>query len=133
MFRLLDQKCGPKMTFKEVSGVITSPQYPLNYGPTTVCAWSIKVWSGYGLVVKFQNIDIHETTGCLSDYVSVTKTDRYGRHSLVTRLCGNRDNLAIYISNAVEVRVRFVTNSRTEGKGFKLFYYSRRFYYYTYG
>ena len=133
MFPLLDQKCGPKKTFEELSGVISSPQYPLNYGPTTTCTWTIKVWPGYGLVVKFQNIDIHETTKCLSDYIFVTKTDRYGRHSLVTRLCGNRDNLAIYISNAAEVKVRFVSNSRTEGKGFKLFYYSRRFYYYTYG
>ena len=130
---MTDQKCGPRMRFRELNGVITSPQYPLNYGPMTICTWAIKVWHGYGLVVKFHNINIHETVGCVSDYVFVSKTDRYGRHSIISKLCGNRDNVTIYAYNAIEVRVRFVSNSRTEGKGFKLSYYSRRLFHYVYG
>lgn len=121
------------MIYKELNGVITSPQYPLNYGPLTTCTWAIKVWPGYGLVVTFQNVNIHETVGCLSDYVFVSKTDKYGRHGIITKLCGNRNNVTIYLSNVLEVRVRFVSNSRTEGKGFKLNYYSRRLYHYIYG
>lgn len=112
--------------------MITSPQYPLNYGPMTICTWAIKVWPGYGIVVKFHNINIHETIGCSSDYVFVSKTDRVGRHSIVTKLCGNKSNVAMFITNAIEVRVRFVSNSRTEGRGFKLSYYSSKLYKYKY-
>lgn len=74
----------------------------------------------------FRNMDIQETRWCVSDNILIIKTDRNGRHSLVRKLCGTKDQIVLSVTYAAQVRIRFVSDRRIEGKGFELHYYSKK-------
>jgi len=72
-------------------------------------------------------MNIQQTRWCVSDYVLIIKTDRSGRHSIIRKLCGTRNLLVLSVINAAQVRIRLVSDKKTEGKGFELHYYSKKF------
>ncbi|XP_041347137.1 CUB domain-containing protein 2-like, partial [Gigantopelta aegis] len=50
---------------------LTSPNYPLNYANNMDCSWKISTLPGRFVQIKFLNVKIESTSGCLADYVEI--------------------------------------------------------------
>lgn len=61
--------CGGLFTMDH--GVITTPNYPLNYGPNLHCEWIIEPQLSHSIAIHLDEVDVEETVGCRSDYLEV--------------------------------------------------------------
>lgn len=55
-----------------VEGFIYSPNYPKNYNKNETCEWFIDVDEGHSVELKFEDVDLFQSTNCLQNYVKVS-------------------------------------------------------------
>uniref|UniRef100_UPI000EF4BD12 cubilin-like n=1 Tax=Ciona intestinalis TaxID=7719 RepID=UPI000EF4BD12 len=116
-------------------GAITSPNYPNNYPPNTFCEWTIVATIGTNISINFdQTFDIRNNDDQLcnnGDYIQLLN----GRHGDSPPLAPNHgDGNGKYCGNTAPLDlatlgnglfVRFSSNSKTAGGGFRLTYSSQ--------
>ncbi|XP_041347068.1 embryonic protein UVS.2-like, partial [Gigantopelta aegis] len=50
---------------------LTSPNYPFSYANNMDCSWKISTSPGRFVQIKFLNMKIESSSGCLADYVKI--------------------------------------------------------------
>ncbi|XP_072323315.1 low-density lipoprotein receptor-related protein 12 [Scyliorhinus torazame] len=99
------------------SGIITSPGWPFNYQTRVNCSWHIQADREEVITISFQDFDIQNSAWCSSDWLTI------GTYKSVegTRVCGSAIP-APYISAKDHVWIKFHSDDRYTGKGFRLSY-----------
>ncbi|XP_011185073.1 cubilin homolog [Zeugodacus cucurbitae] len=126
-YKILKSQCGGVLTSK--TGVITSPNYPLNYPADARCEWTIEVNLHHSITLTMEEIDMENYYSCEMDYVEAyeganSDSDRPAEEEkLLFKECGSSEssqNEWITTTNAAVVR--FESDDSIQGKGFKLSY-----------
>ncbi|KAK3106500.1 hypothetical protein FSP39_021233 [Pinctada imbricata] len=106
--------CG--RTFVDVSGTITSPNYPSSYPPGLDCKWVIQAPMGVEIDMELSAFEIWALPGYpCSDFLQIS-----GGVLTPYRRCGLNFFTEILTSKSNEVNVTFHTDSSGQGSGFKL-------------
>ncbi|XP_067888400.1 low-density lipoprotein receptor-related protein 12 isoform X1 [Heterodontus francisci] len=103
------------------SGIITSPGWPFNYQTRVNCSWHIQANQEEVITISFQDFDIQSSAWCSSDWLTI------GTYKSIdgTRVCGSSIP-APYISSKGHVWIKFHSDDRYTGKGFRLSYVTGR-------
>ena len=123
LFSCLKSSACPNMAILTgISGIITSPSYPGNYGNNHNCSW--KIMSSIGRVVELviQDMDIKSGTNCPNDYIQIQNAVIRGSGVLPGRLCGSLTSNSTFSSYHQTLIVRFVTDGSLTARGFKAKY-----------
>uniref|UniRef100_A0A8C5QBG4 Metalloendopeptidase n=1 Tax=Leptobrachium leishanense TaxID=445787 RepID=A0A8C5QBG4_9ANUR len=104
----------------DVSGTVTSDNYPATYPNNCRCVWLIRVPSGQ-VRLKFNVFDLETSTGCSADYFLIYDGPSKASPVLVGRTCGAA-LIPLMISSSNQVLIEFVTNNAVTGKGFNINY-----------
>ncbi|NXG01683.1 CUBN protein, partial [Sakesphorus luctuosus] len=110
-------------------GVITSPNYPQDYAPNLNCSWHVVVTTGFIIAVHFEQpfqVKSEDTSCSLGDYVELKNGLDNAAPPLVSgrgngRFCGSSPISTMHTTDN-QLFVRFISDSRNEGQGFKLTY-----------
>ena len=107
-----------------MSGTLTSPDFPLNYGFEHNCSWIISVPTGYHILISFDmgDFNIHSCNqSCACDYIEV-RAGTTVKGKSIGNFCGGTPPSPIYVRGQ-ESWLRFVTNKdKTNNKGFRATY-----------
>ena len=96
-------------TYRDQS--LTSPNYPYNYRPSTICLWSLKRPSiSYAVKLTFSIFYLESSTSCRDDYLEIRDGDKFSTSTLIGRFCGTRLP-PIIVSRYTYIFVRFVSDS----------------------
>ena len=115
------QQCGPISDFVRPTGIITSPQYPLPYGPNENCLWQIWITSGYDFVLTILVRDVNCNN---QDDVEVRGSDGTNLFPITT-LCTLRQATGAFLIRGIStVLLHFTShNSSTQSNtGFVIRY-----------
>ena len=115
------RSCSGTRVLTEPTGVISSPNYPQNYGDNADCSWKITAPPSYGVVAL--QFDSLETEGCSYDYVEIRDGDS-SASPLLKKLCGTRKSPFRVISNGPSLFVRFRSDRSESDKGFRAVYFA---------
>ena len=108
-----------------MSGVLTSPDFPFNYGFEHECSWILSVPIGYHILLSFDidDFNIHpcHNQSCSCDFLEV-RAGTTSKGKFIGNFCGATPPSPIYVSGR-ESWLRFVTNKdTTNNKGFRVTY-----------
>lgn len=95
-------------------GTIYFPHSSTMYTPDTECEWSLITPSGNHLTLDFENIDLEISEGCSKDFVEITG---FGK------ICSPIQTRGMMESYSPVTKVKFVSDSEEEGRGFRLNYH----------
>ena len=120
--QLVGTKCG-RTTFSLPTGLIPSPQYPLNYRPGESCEYEIQVKPGHDLSLMTRDFKVPthgvdaKCTSYLEDRIQVLKKETGSKiYTNVTSFCGNHLYPDLTIKGASSVLLQFTSNSVREGR-----------------
>ncbi|KAM4028087.1 cubilin isoform 1-T1 [Anomaloglossus baeobatrachus] len=102
------------------SGIIQSPGYPTqNYPDAAMCEWFFSGPTGHYLIIRFESLDLQNSSSCLSDFVEIREYNASGK--LLGTFCNNTipENLRTSDSFAY---VKFVSDGSVNAPGFRLHY-----------
>ncbi|NWR90257.1 CUBN protein, partial [Furnarius figulus] len=110
-------------------GVITSPNYPQDYGPNLNCSWHVVVTTGFIIAVHFEQpfqVKSEDTSCSLGDYIELKNGLDHAAPPLLSgrgngRFCGSSPVSTMHTTDN-QLFVHFISDSRNEGQGFKLTY-----------
>lgn len=103
------------------SGIITSPGWPFNYPTRANCSWYIRANPEEIITISFQDFDVQSSAWCSADWLTIgTYKNLEG-----TRVCGSSIP-GPYISSQDHVWIKFHSDDRKTGKGFRLSYITGR-------
>ncbi|KAG7267725.1 hypothetical protein CRUP_031615, partial [Coryphaenoides rupestris] len=110
------------------SGVIKSPNWPMNYGPNGDCLWSVEVPEGKVITLTFSHFDVEARTilspRCL-DYVVMH--DIRGTDGILVKkygpFCGSKLPASIQ-TKGNRLVMRFTSDLMTEGSGFRAYWFT---------
>lgn len=106
-----------------MSGTLTSPDFPNNYGFDRNCSWIISVPTGYHILLSFDmdDFNIHPCNkSCACDFLEVRAGTTF-KGKFMGKFCGDIPPSPIYVRGR-ESLLRFVTNKLTSNKGFRATY-----------
>lgn len=106
-----------------MSGILTSPDFPNNYGFEHECSWIVSVPRGYHILLSFNMADfnIHPcNNSCACDFLEV-RTGTTSKGKFIGKFCGTIPPSPIYISGR-DIWLHFVTNKLSNNKGFRATY-----------
>ncbi|NP_999767.2 protein SpAN precursor [Strongylocentrotus purpuratus] len=104
--------------FTEMTGEITSPNYPNNYDDNTACVYEIEGPYGSTIELTLLDLDIETETLCRYDAVEVRKDDI---NSIGEKFCGNILP-PVQISSSNQMMVSFTSDPSITRRGFKATY-----------
>lgn len=115
-----DSKCG-RTTFSLPTGLITSPQYPINYRPGESCEYEIKVKPGHDLQLTTNDLNVPsqnpQCTDGREDRIQVLMKNTGAKlYKEVTSFCGQNPYSMLTIKGASSVLLKFTSNSVREGR-----------------
>lgn len=114
--------CGGVLT--GLSGVISSPGYPLEYSNDADCSWAIHVSNNSVVTLVFLDFQLENNEGCNFDFVALfdgpTVTHRH-----LGKYCG-ADKPPHIVTTSNQLLVVFKSDFNIGGRGFKAYYYSGR-------
>ncbi|XP_070579595.1 bone morphogenetic protein 1-like isoform X2 [Ptychodera flava] len=117
------EKCFYSLKALPEAAVFSSPNYPLNYMPNSMCMMRISVSKGFKVRLEFLDIDIEETEYCAFDYVAVHD----GRHRASVRIgqyCGTQVPKQPITSTGKSMVLLLVSDGSHSGRGFRARYQS---------
>ncbi|XP_041982769.1 cubilin-like [Aricia agestis] len=98
--------------------VITSPNYPNEYGSDSNCEWIFKSEPGRHLTLKFTDFALEETPSCFADYINVyTAHDEMKWTPLKENMCLS-SNATEIIEASTYIKLNFISDSSLNKKGF---------------
>lgn len=116
----ISDMCGGVLT--GLSGIISSPGYPLEYSNNADCSWTVHVSNQSVVSLVFLDFQLENNEGCNFDYVALFDGPTV-THSHLGNYCGNeRPPNTITTSN--QMLVVFKSDFNIGGRGFKAYYYS---------
>jgi len=121
-----DKYCGG--TFRGLSGVIKSPNYPLYYPNRKHCVYDIEVPDGHDYTIKFTCDDFgvqgNKESNCSHDYLEIWPNGMDSNNSSIERFCGNYDNEnpLVVSSEGNKMLVKFDSDRLFRYKGFQCRY-----------
>ncbi|XP_075684851.1 cubilin [Rhinoderma darwinii] len=102
------------------SGIIQSPGYPTwNYPDSSLCEWFFNGPIGHYLILRFESLDLQNSSNCLSDYVEIREYNASGK--LLGTFCNNTTPDDLRTSDSFAY-VKFVSDGSVNTKGFRLHY-----------
>ena len=111
--------CGGTLN-ADIPGVIFSPNYPNPYPHSTRCVWVLRGTPGRKVTLTFTNFDVEAHSSCSYDYVELRQGSN-ANSTLINRYCGaNLPPTTTSFGNSLYVK--FVTDSSTDGTGFRAQY-----------
>jgi len=105
--------CGHTFTTK--LGIITSPNYPSNYGNSEDCGFMIQGEAGEIVTLVFEDFDLEQHTSCGYDSVDIHDGDMNG--AILAKVCGT-SLPSVVTSTQSSMYVRFTSDSSVTRKGF---------------
>uniref|UniRef100_A0A672T9Z4 CUB domain-containing protein n=1 Tax=Sinocyclocheilus grahami TaxID=75366 RepID=A0A672T9Z4_SINGR len=112
--------CGGVLT--GLSGVISSPGYPLEYNNNADCSWTVHVSNQSVVSLVFLDFQLENNEGCNFDYVALFDGPSV-KHRHLGNYCGNeRPPNTVTTSN--HLLVVFKSDFNIGGRGFKAYYFS---------
>ncbi|XP_045111201.1 uncharacterized protein LOC123504604 isoform X2 [Portunus trituberculatus] len=107
-------ECG--RVFTELSGLITSPNFPFNYPNNAQCAYYISLPSEYTIALDCNDFSIQPgDRNCENDYLLITEDGQLDGEG-VTRYCGDKA-LSLFTSTS-NMTLLFVADSSYRYRGF---------------
>ena len=106
-----------------MSGILTSPDFPHNYGLEHDCSWIISAPIGYHILLSFDvgDFNIHQCNkSCDCDFLEV-RAGTTSKGKFLGKFCGSTPPSPIYVRGR-ESRLRFVSNKLKNNKGFRTTY-----------
>lgn len=101
------------------AGEITSPQYPVGYGPSIQCDWTIQLADSNQFDLQMLDFDLTASEYCATDYFELREESHEGR--LIGRFCGSE--IPSIDSSSNKLWLRFHSDAHTSsGRGFRLRY-----------
>ncbi|XP_050328157.1 cubilin homolog [Bactrocera neohumeralis] len=128
-YKILKSQCGGVLASK--NGVITSPNYPLNYPPDARCEWTIEVNPHHTITLTLEEIEMENYYSCEMDFVEAyesanSDSDRPAQEAqekLLFKECGYSDSTQNeWVTTTNTAVVRFESDDSMQEKGFKLSY-----------
>lgn len=111
------------------TGVITSPNYPLNYPRDARCEWTIEVNVHHTITLTLEEIEMENYYSCEMDFVegyesANSEIDRPAQEEkLLFKECGASDSTQNeWVTTTNTAVVRFESDESIQAKGFKLSY-----------
>jgi len=103
------------------NGYLTSPNYPLDYPPSTQCIWWLKSEKETRINLECHDIQTQECVPDMYDYVLLSPDWTWQQYSIV---CGNNDDkLPIKMSSETnEISLFFRSSLKISGRGFNCSY-----------
>ncbi|XP_070536661.1 cubilin-like [Ptychodera flava] len=115
-----DRPCGGIFNVTDAIQVISSPNYPNNYGDNTRCRWVLDAPEGQVVQVTVTDINIQSNSDCENDFVEFRDSPMYeGGQS--AKYCGSTVP-PVFRSTGQTVEVNFQSDSSVNAKGFNLQY-----------
>ncbi|TST47744.1 CUB domain-containing protein 2 [Bagarius yarrelli] len=112
--------CGGVLT--GLSGVITSPGYPLEYSNNAECLWTIQVSNRSVITLVFLDVQLENNEGCNFDYIALFDGPTV-QHRHIGNYCGN-ERPPNTVSTSNQLLIVFRSDFNIGGRGFKAHYYS---------
>ncbi|XP_036318853.1 cubilin homolog [Rhagoletis pomonella] len=126
-YKILKSQCGGVLSSK--NGVITSPNYPLNYPPEASCEWTIEVTPYHSITLTLEEIEMENYYSCEMDYVEAYEDGNSDGDTaieegkLLFKECGLADSTQTeWVTTTNRAVVRFESDDSIQSKGFKLSY-----------
>lgn len=103
--------------FIGTNGIITSPNYPKNYGANKNCEWKIQTDPSHSVLFELIDFDFERSSNCTKDSLEIY--DSILNKSL-WKGCNNMlPNQTIFKSGRNELIIKMISDDSTEAKGFK--------------
>ena len=99
-------------------GAITSPNHPSNYPGNLDCSYYLTLRVGAQIKLKFETFDLEKTSQCDYDYLKI-QDGGDSSAPVLGKYCGNTKPSDV-TSSKNKLYLRFVSDARNAGKGFKL-------------
>lgn len=112
----------PHLILSETSGVITSPNFPLNYPENQTCSWQIIARKGKRVKLVIQSLEIQYCRACSCDYLEIENASFADGTPNKKRECGVFFGNITYYSQQDRLRVLFVSDSNQRARGFTAVY-----------
>ena len=107
------------------SGIIKTPNYPLNYPLDKVCSWIIKVQPGDKVVLTFQTFVLEDNAICQYDYVLI-RDGSSSKSPMIGKFCGT-SRPATITSAGNYLWLEFRSDSTATRRGFKAIWEAENF------
>ena len=99
------------LSLSSTTKLLTSPNYPSNYTPSTNCFWSLKRPStSYGVQLTFYSFSLEASSSCRDDYVEIRDGDNFFTSTFLGKFCGTRIP-PIIVSRYTYLFVKFISDS----------------------
>ena len=122
VFILVLDFCGGSAELRASSGVLSSPNFPNNYGQRETCFWTIIAPQGYRVqfVIHWFGIEDHRYSrpGICADDTFVVSESLGESTRLVAKLCGCREPLLTHISSKEKMWIKFTSYMKNNWPGF---------------
>lgn len=112
----------PHLILSETSGVITSPNFPLNYPENQTCSWQIIARKGKRVKLVIQSLEIQYCRACSCDYLEIENASFADGTPNKKRECSVFFGNITYYSQQDRLRVLFVSDSSQRARGFTAVY-----------
>lgn len=98
---------------------VTSPGYPYGYGSALTCTWTIVSKNpSFHPVIDFRDVDLEDTTDCISDYVQVMADRDDGSWRELAKLCSSDVSKRNIYEGSPNLRIKFVSDYGVNRTGF---------------
>lgn len=101
-----------------LTGRITSPNYPNNYGPDLYCEYLVRTEPAHTLILTFVDFDLEHTVDCTDDFVRVYDgAEKRDDRVLLNNTCLPPNNTVVSRSN--ELLLIMKSDHHIDAKGFR--------------
>ncbi len=117
------KECGPRNIFSLETGIITSPNYPVNYKEQDKCEYEIQAIPNHDIIVEILEINMPARADCsVGDKITLLKKGNISNETeILTKFCGTEPHPKFTVNTPGSVILEFTSDS-TQGGTFKLRY-----------
>lgn len=126
--------CGGHLT--SASGQIDSPNYPLPFGRSAKCEWTIEISQASRIALTIDDLDLNSQSvindkGCgsdkLNDYIEIFDADSWNGQTMISlgKLCHMKqlnDSIRKFKSNSNRLRIVYESQALDNSRGFRINY-----------
>ncbi len=104
------------------TGIITSPNYPVDYKEQDKCEYEIQALPDHDIIVTILEINMPGRADCSGDKITLLKKGKESNDTeILTKFCGTQPHPSFTVKSPSSVVLEFTSDDR-EGGTFKLRY-----------